>query len=120
MILTSVDLPAPLSPTSATISPAVHLEVESLDRGHPSEDLPDAGELQRNGGVCRHDSLDSGSWRGDPSAAQMPATRGEAAADARDAGGGAHGSRTPARRKPKTHRVTGARHPPGAPMGTCA
>ena len=45
--LISVDLPAPLSPTSAITSPCAHLEVDVGQRLHRAERLRDAAKLEQ-------------------------------------------------------------------------
>ena len=44
--LIRVDLPAPLSPTSAMTSPCEHVEVDSCQRLHRAEALADAAQLE--------------------------------------------------------------------------
>ena len=43
----SVDLPAPLSPTSAITSPLPHLEIDVGESLHGAEALRDAAQLER-------------------------------------------------------------------------
>ena len=47
--LISVDLPAPLSPTSAITSPGADLEVDAAQRLHGAERLGDVAELEEWG-----------------------------------------------------------------------
>ena len=55
MIFTSVDLPAPLSPTSATTSPAMDLEVHAVECLDRSEPLADALQGEQRWLHGRHD-----------------------------------------------------------------
>ena len=83
----SVDLPAPLSPRSASTSPARDVEVHAVEREHGTEPLgraahgddaglavPDAG---RRGSIGRHGGVVSLTLA--PPAARATATRGRSA-----------------------------------------
>ena len=63
MILTSVDLPAPFSPTSAWIEPGLEREGAGAEGDDGTERLRDVAQLQRGGrggcGAVRHRSWTS-------------------------------------------------------------
>ena len=53
MHLISVDLPAPLSPSSASTSPWSHLEVDAVERQHGAEPLGRRARAMRRGRSCQ-------------------------------------------------------------------
>ena len=52
MILMSVDLPAPFSPTSAWTSPRAQVERHAVERAQAGEGLADVSSVEKKAGTC--------------------------------------------------------------------